>query len=528
MRNQDNDIRAAPGSSQTSIRPPRCPRQDRWAETCNGIMNGREASSDQIVRSFRNGCYQHLMFLGICGFAICNHCDEEILLVDPWPTYHSRWTELIPTVDARPLTNQETDAKRRLADLATFLRNAVDMGYTLSGILLSHMHFDHADDAVLLLELLAAETGDWGSYTDHRDRQFLLDGPPVPIDRLPRICCDYDTIIYLLTHYFYVHYEDINIHGNEEFRPPGRIRPRQRYWYGNEALRERLDQQYRSGYPLLNTDTWRCVKERYSFIPGDQAVRSDSNDSWLEITLGGGQHLHYDDSYNAYLDNESARCIAGQQCQQFVLGSFRITPYVWDHMNTGAFKLYNQAIDEQSAGDLQRITAYMVQHAEVEDAKRTFIVGGSGEMNDRWTEAILDNPPTIETDLLIQAIVDNHPAIFTHFRLQTHAMQEFMTRNIIVHDALMFVHFEEFVREVADRRRYVEGFDEAVDYNLRVLRDEIGDRRDEGNTDQVEIYNGLLQRNRLYVLARRGFEADIPADPQEFEDESNEYVDIPS
>lgn len=524
--NDINNIRVSLGETgYSTIKPRRCPTIDRWDETGEGILGGQDASRNRIVRSFRNGCYQHLMFVGICGFVICNHCDKEILLLDPWPTFHSRWTGLIPTVDPRPLTNQNTEAKERIANLATFLRNAVAMGYTLSGILLSHMHFDHADDIPLLLELLAADTE---NYTDHNGRQFLLSGPAVDVEALPQICCDYDTLIYYLAYYFYVPYRNITIHGDAERR-----RGPTCYWYGNTELRDRLDQQERSGYALRSTEAWDAVKNRYlfirqqerivPFIPQPEGIVRD-NPCWREINVNG-QRLHYDDSFNILLD-EDERCQAGRQCEPFKLGNFSITPYVWDHMNTGAFKLYQRAIDEQSAGDLQRTTAYMIQHSSSQNAKRTFVIGSAGEMNEQWTDAIVETLPDIETDLLVQSIVDSHPGPFMHFRFQTNAMQECMTNHIKVNDALIFAHFEEFVREVADRGQFLEGFDEAVSYNLRVLRSKIQDRREEGNTQQADCYDQLIQNNRLYVLGRRGpgFEVPYPNDPLEFEEEENEFI----
>lgn len=500
------------------------------------------------------------------------------MLVDPWPSYASEWTGLIPSADARPLTNGSTDAKQRLADLASFLRNAAggnrEDRYTLSGILLSHMHFDHSEDIAVLLELIAAQTEsvasfvDVGTYTDHLGRIYSLAGPPIAIDSLPKICCDYDTLIYLLTYYFYVPYDTIPIDGNEVFRPRGRIRQweraqggrireRRRYWYGNEELEEvlyarartciedRHDRIWNRHGPngVMSTATWAQVQCRYTLVPGTELVDNDSC-SWLEISVvdtnGVQQRLHYDDSYNGYLEDESARCKAGQICQDFDLDNFHITPYVWDHMNTGSFKLSQSAINEQSAGDLQRITAYLIERKDVQDAKRTFIVGSGGEMNNRWTDAMVPNMPTIETHVFIQAIVQPRPHWLAYWPIvgrvvnfadQILAYWEFTTSHIKVKEALILAHFEEFIREVADRARYVDDFNDAVDHNLDVLRDKIDELRrrgDERSTDLAGMYTALFDDNRIYVLGRRGggagFEIDMPNDPIEFENETNTHL----
>jgi hypothetical protein len=93
----------------------------------------------------------------------------------------------------------------------------------------------------------------------------------------------------------------------------------------------------------------------------------------------------------------------------------------------------------------------------------------------------------------------------------------------------MFIHFEEFVRETADRAKYIEGFNSAVEHNLNVLLDKIEDLRrtgDQGGTDQADCFTRLFEGNCIYVLGRRGtgFEIDMPNDPVEFKNEINDYI----
>lgn len=596
--NSDN-VDLALGDDHAAVsRVPPCPEdseqphRDLWMERCEGILGSNgEPDENRMIHSFRNGRYQHIMFLGICGYVICNHCDKEILLVDPWPSHHSEWTGTIPTADPRPLMNGSTDAKQRLADLASFLRNAAggnqEDRYTLSGILLSHMHFDHSEDIVVLLELMAAQTesvasfDDVGTYTDHLGRIYSLAGPPIEIDSLPKICCDYDTLIYLLTYYFYVPYDTISIDGNEVFRPQGRIRQweraqggrirqRQRYWYGNEELEEvlyarartciedRRDRIWNRHGPngVMSTAIWAQVQRRYTLVPGTELV---DNDSWLEIsavdTNGVQQRLHYDDSYNAYLEEESQRCRAGQRCDSFTLDNFLITPYVWDHMNTGPWKRRQMAVDGQAAGHLQRITAYMISHnsPNVIGAKRTFIIGSMGEMSERYTQALADTLPSITTDLLIIAVTKFHPAIGMWYDEERDDALSFLGRYITVRDAVIFTHFEEFIREIATPAKYVEDFRaiflnegmpgtgrmgeiqqhyyyrHRLDDGLEVIRPRLQNIPShlpllEDLRRRSRSYNRLFERNRFYVLVRHGFEIiDFPSDPIVFKNQRNEF-----
>lgn len=596
--NSDNVDLASGDDYGTIIRVPPCPEdpeqphRDLWIEKFEGILGSNgEPDENRMIHSFRNGRYQHLMFLGTCGYVICNHCDREILLVDPWPTHFSHWTR-VTWIQAlfdghhepsrRELTEESLraeKARQRIADLASFLRSAVWQGYILSGILVSHMHFDHAEDVPLLLELLAARgstrhAGDHDGihydvvYEDHRGLEYWLNGNPVPVEELPRICCDYDTLIYLLTYGFYHPYTEISIHTDELIR-------NRDYWYGNRHLErildERLEREHREDpnhFTNKASQTWARVKSQYIFSPQnssnaliqpDAANSSDLNQNsahpkWIEISVQR-QRLHYDDSYNVSLDNESQRCRAGQQCDFFTLDNFLITPYVWDHMNTGVYKRRQRASDNQSAGHLQRITAYMISHKSpnVIGAKRTFIIGGMGEMSVRYTQALADTLPSITTDLLILAATRFHPVFNTWYDEERDDALSFLGRYITVRDAVIFTHFEEFVREIATPTIYVEDFRATIlnegmpgtgrmgeiqqhyyyrhrlDDGLEVIRPRLQNIPShlpliEDLRRRSQSYNRLFERNRFYVLVRHGFEIiDFPSDPIVFRNQNNEF-----
>ena len=135
---------------------------------------------DRPNSSIWNGHYQHIFWIGVNGYVIVNHYEpREILLVDPWPTYKP-WLNI--------LTKKEH--WRRLLELANFLRRGVEERYSLSGVLLSHVHFDHTRDIPFLFELLTMAPG---KRRNHKKVWFNLEGLKVPVDKLPPIYCDRDT-----------------------------------------------------------------------------------------------------------------------------------------------------------------------------------------------------------------------------------------------------------------------------------------------------------------------------------------------
>jgi len=455
----------------------------------------------------RNGYYQHLINIGTCGLVVCNHCDREIMLVDPWPTCHSEWIGHISSlVDPRPLNDDSRAGKTQIAQLASFLRNSVARGYNLTGILVSHMHFDHADDIILLLELLAADENNQlsrNTFIDHHSRRYQLMGNPIPADALPPIYCDYDTIFYLVTFHLHAPYTEI-------IRSPEQ---QDRYFSGNSGLREYLDAQAQNCYrssdnriwnhnDAISLTSWHDVQRRYTIIPGSQLVRGENNYPWYEISDGRGNRLHYDDSYNKTLDR-SHRLAAGQECQAFEVGQFRIVPYVWDHMNTGANFFWLQrgqrAHDDQTAGSLQRMTAFSIRKREIQNAKRTFIIGSAGEMNRYWTRAF--NNVSITTDLLIQAIVHPFPSFAASFYYQLEHCLNYMLEYITVNEALAFCHFEEFVRLIPDTSRYHSDFQASVRYTLAYMHDRIRWDRPSASQSYITLFND----NKIFALKRRGY-----------------------
>ena len=79
----------------------------------------------------KNGAYQKIFWLGVCGYIIVNEHDKEILLVDPWPSYIE-----LPNVYSP-----------KIVHLANWLVEKVKKEkYTLVGIIGTHEHFDHIAD----------------------------------------------------------------------------------------------------------------------------------------------------------------------------------------------------------------------------------------------------------------------------------------------------------------------------------------------------------------------------------------------
>jgi hypothetical protein len=107
------------------------------------------------------------------------------------------------------------DGCLRLTDLANFIRNSVNLkpdgscDYTFSGILLSHMHFDHGDDLAMLLTLLCVGGGHYVDALTNLDFG-ILQGPALiqkkpdgtDVNHMPKIYCDFETIFYYKTMYF--------------------------------------------------------------------------------------------------------------------------------------------------------------------------------------------------------------------------------------------------------------------------------------------------------------------------------------
>jgi hypothetical protein len=83
---------------------------------------------------------------------------------------------------------------------------------------------------------------------------------------------------------------------------------------------------------------------------------------------------------------------------------------------------------------------------------------------------------------------------------------------------MMYTHCEDFVQEIADSSMYVQSLNEAAEYNLSTLREKI-DEHGARHPETTESFARLIRTNRIYAMARRGFELQYPGDPQEFREE---------
>ncbi len=473
---------------------------------------------EAAIPSMRNGYYQHVIWLGVAGYAVINHHDREIMLIDPWPSYSAIYTlyeNLFPDrtfegqiatvlddddhdfdysggdgdtmiihpsaesiMDATTTDGDIRDAQKglkRLVAFANFLRLSAAQGYTITGILLTHIHFDHTPDIPYLLELLHAEND--GEYTNHIDLVFSdnpgslfpgLKGNGIPAEKLPRLYADYDTMYYLKSLYF-------GENGNHDF---GML-----YYKNNNSQlrqlhnRKKLDQ-YADitgngntvAFNNWNSATWGSIKQTYS---------CDSH--WYEIRSASGNRLYYDDYINehweTFVDEINSGATAGNSSEvkkqalpgtaasEFHVGNFKICSYVWDHLNTGSV----HEGEDGNAGVGQRITAFNVQYAHDPCAKRTFFSGSSGGMESEFTfPAPPANNPVIETDLLVQAIAgetfnnkeefDSSPITWLEnlfdFLLPNNVEEmikcwEYTMGHLKVNDAVIATHWEDFPTAVA-------------------------------------------------------------------------------
>jgi hypothetical protein len=125
---------------------------------------------------YANGDYQKIHWLGVAGFIIINEPDKEILLVDPWPSY--RCDINVATAGIERLTR--------------WLQAHHAKGYTLSGIVVTHEHFDHFGDVpIIFIELFAKG---------------------IPAQELPPIYCDQGTFDVLKSKFGSVYHAYFNPH----------------------------------------------------------------------------------------------------------------------------------------------------------------------------------------------------------------------------------------------------------------------------------------------------------------------------
>lgn len=490
----------------------------------DGLEN--DTHNEVPVKSLRNGYYQEIFWLGCSGFIIFNHHDKEILLVDPWSSYCSFWNSLDDrTIIPRKKHEDEdyyedmfksetNNDLKRIEDLANTIRKHCNEknGYTLSGILLSHMHFDHADDIPLLLELLVKPAGKQYSSTG----LIFNNIQDNPIEKLPQICCDLDTRIYLKTHFW-----DVDISAFKLPKEPN-------YWNGKKKQKDLLSTGYfydcetrsHADKDPSYLDAWKKIKKLYG----------NSEDLFISIYTDGNKEPFYDDTYTLALKDKE-KAIPGTFAKPFNFNSFHIQPIIWDHMNTGPLKEINDELSDQKSGNCQRISAFIIQRRNLPSAKKTLIIGSAGGMVESWTSPLpksLKNSKgeKLEVDVLLQAIQGDNsidedswlrkfaipiitPLILAlledglntlKYKEEVAKGWEFITNNIKVNDFIAFSHWESFVTTKATNHIFKSPFNfNIVRQNIRILK----------SIFTVENKK-ILSNDGLFILGRCGSDFEYP------------------
>jgi hypothetical protein len=327
---------------------------------------------------------------------------------------------------------------------------------------------------------------------------FLLDGPPIPIEQMPVVCADFDTIFYLKTQFFNVPWQQMI----------SQKKSAQAYWVGKQKQARFLDKANHAS----SSDDWKELVALYG------AAKPAASKGWKEIKQNGSS-LYYDDTFNEKVFSgklKKLRPKPGTVATKIALpkSSFEITPYVWDHMNTPFMFVHTQdALDDQNSGGMQRITAFSLRRKGVGKAKRTLIVGSAGEMTSKHTTPKPEKI-SLETDLLIQAVQANEVqgTSFLDHPLKEIMQQNrsFTFRSIAVNDFMVYSHFEEFVSSAASRSQFKKDFKAAIHDNIKGLRELI--KKDK----KIQPVNRtLLKDNRIFVLKRFGLgfeQPDMPTD----------------
>ncbi|MDJ0765444.1 MAG: hypothetical protein QNJ97_20860 [Myxococcota bacterium] len=133
---------------------------------------------------FRNGCFQHIVWLGFSGYVIVNHFKpKQILLVDPWPSYRRY-----------PRFRNIDSSKKRLKGLVNWLRKMREKGYAFAGMLISHEHFDHAADIPVIYELLRHPANQHRAVANMSGEKITFGSSPVPDNELPPFYGDHRSL----------------------------------------------------------------------------------------------------------------------------------------------------------------------------------------------------------------------------------------------------------------------------------------------------------------------------------------------
>lgn len=419
------------------------------------------------MKWFRNGFFQHLVWLGVCGWVDINYYDKEIILHDPWPSYNelpvggydapfSRGTgegweragdiggagSLFESMfdymglDEDEGRDEEKQGTNRLAALVNFLRRAVVEGYTIPGILVSHAHFDHTDDIPHILELLLMKQG---VVRNHLGLEFNLTSPPLEVDDMPKIYGDYHSNKYIserierLSEYRMQIISRIQAMQDEaglttedfannigEAAGEQQGDSKKEKWskalkkVGKSAGEQTLDGARTllasSMWTANDTEAWETVRAHYE---------SMSSDKYVEIMAEDGSRLNYS-AYENNLLAEKGEASSMQKCgvlgQEFDVGHFHVLPVVWDHSKMGD---PCGGRSHRKLGANERCTAFVINHKDVESSKKTMFTGSGGPMHHSYSchrdhpDHVQDLDSPLEVDVLIDAIIPQEdPVIF--------------------------------------------------------------------------------------------------------------------